>query len=106
MRISSFYLREWIIQRFIRGKREVSHDRLRANLRQSLNDRDHSRQLRGRGLAWSMISACQYSVQQNADDPVGRVASGPGVQIPAAAPFTMPNYGARRVFERRSRDIY
>ena len=53
-----------------------------------------------------MISACQYSVQQHADDPGGRVASGPGVQIPAAAPFTMPNYGARRVFERRSRDIY
>jgi len=26
----------------------------------------------GRGLAWSMISACHYSVQQNADDPGGR----------------------------------
>jgi len=33
-----------------------------------------------------MISACQYGVQQNADDPGGRVTSGPGVQIPAAAP--------------------
>jgi hypothetical protein len=42
------------------------------NLRQSLNDRNHSGQLCGRGLAWSMISACQYSVQQNADDPGGR----------------------------------
>src|SRR5437667_6520775 len=57
---------------------------------QSLNEPVIGNVLCGRGLAWSMISACQYSVQQNADDPGGRVTSGPGVQIPAAAPFIMP----------------
>ena len=57
---------------------------------QSLNEPRTGNVSCGRGLAWSMISACQNSVQQNADDPGGRVMSGPGVQIPAAAPFTTP----------------
>src|SRR5437773_6104879 len=34
--------------------------------------RGRSGQSCGRGLAWSMISACQRSVQQNADDPGSR----------------------------------
>src|SRR5439155_21711652 len=34
--------------------------------------RGRSGQSCGRGLAWSMISACQCSVQQNADDPGSR----------------------------------
>src|SRR6266480_584640 len=39
---------------------------------QALNEsRKFRASLCGRGLAWSMISACHYSVQQNADDPGG-----------------------------------
>src|SRR5439155_10775000 len=41
---------------------------------QALNEsRKFRASLCGRGLAWSMISACHYSVQQNADDPGGRL---------------------------------
>src|SRR5690349_12720859 len=58
----------------------------------------------GRGLAWSMISACQYSVQQNADDPGGRDLRGPGVQIPAAAPLKNSDGTPRRVSLSHSRD--
>src|SRR5216683_7257585 len=56
---------------------------------QSLNDWKLSVfVLCGRGLAWSMISACQCMAQQIADDPGNRLNSGSGIQIPAAAPST------------------
>jgi hypothetical protein len=54
---------------------------------QSLNDRElWVFVLCGRGLAWSMISACQCNAQQIADDPGNCLNSGSGIQIPAAAP--------------------
>src|SRR5712691_12424479 len=84
--VQFFYLRQWS---FVpTGHARPFGRSPDSEVGQSLNDWELSVFiLCGRGLAWSMISACQCMAQQIADDPGNRLNSGSGLQIPAAAPI-------------------
>lgn len=84
----SFYLRQWTSDRSNNSSRNnrITFFHLTASLNWS---RPVPAFLCGRGLAWSMISACQWKAKRNADDPGNRLTSGSGIQIPAAAPLAL-----------------